>query len=138
VVAIKTALGGFDTHANQIQPHERLLSFLAASLATLRKNLIAADLWNDVVVMTYSEFGRRAKQNASGGTDHGTAAPLFVMGGGVKGGLYGAYPSLGDLQDGDLRHTVDFRSVFATAAEGCWGLQRDFGLRQPHKLGFIA
>ena len=87
VVAIKTALGGFDTHANQVQPHERLLSFLAASLATLRKNLIAADLWNDVVVMTYSEFGRRAKQNASGGTDHGTAAPLFVMGGGVKGGL---------------------------------------------------
>jgi uncharacterized protein (DUF1501 family) len=138
VVAIKTALGGFDTHANQVQPHERLLSFLASSLATLRKNLIAADLWNDVVVMTYSEFGRRAKQNASGGTDHGTAAPLFVMGGDVKGGLYGAYPSLGDLQDGDLRHTVDFRSVFATAAQGCWGLQRDFGLRQPHRLGFLT
>ena len=138
VVVVKAALAGFDTHANQVQPHERLLAFVATSLATLRKNLIAADLWNDVVVMTYSEFGRRAKQNASGGTDHGTAAPLFVMGGGVKGGLYGAYPSLGDLQDGDLRHTVDFRSVFATAAEGCWGLQRDFGLRQPHTLGFIA
>jgi uncharacterized protein (DUF1501 family) len=138
VVAIKTALGGFDTHANQVQPHERLLAFLATSLATLRQNLIAANLWNDVVVMTYSEFGRRAKQNASGGTDHGTAAPLFVMGGGVKGGLYGAYPSLGDLQDGDLRHTVDFRSVFATVAQGCWGLQRDFGLRQPQRLGFLA
>ena len=66
--------------------------------------------------MTYSEFGRRAKQNASGGTDHGTAAPHFVMGGEVKGGLYGAYPSLADLQDGDLRHTVDFRNVFATVA----------------------
>ena len=138
VVAVKTALGGFDTHANQVQPHERLLGFLATSLATLRRNLIAANLWNDVVVMTYSEFGRRAKQNASGGTDHGTAAPLFVMGGGVKGGLYGAYPSLGDLQDGDLKHTVDFRSVFATVAQGCWGLQRDFGLRQPQRLGFIA
>jgi uncharacterized protein (DUF1501 family) len=138
VVAVKTALGGFDTHANQVQPHERLLAFLAASLATLRRNLIAANLWNDVVVMTYSEFGRRAKQNASGGTDHGTAAPLFVMGGGVKGGLYGAYPSLGDLQDGDLKHTVDFRSVFATVAQGCWGLQRDFGLRQPQRLGFLA
>jgi uncharacterized protein (DUF1501 family) len=138
VVAIKTALGGFDTHANQVQPHERLLAFLAASLATLRRNLIAANRWNDVVVMTYSEFGRRAKQNASGGTDHGTAAPLFVMGGGVKGGLYGTYPSLADLQDGDLRHTVDFRSVFATVAQGCWGQQRDFGLRQPQKLGFLA
>ena len=138
VVAVKTALGGFDTHANQVQPHERLLGFLATSLATLRRNLIAANLWNDVVVMTYSEFGRRAKQNASAGTDHGTAAPLFVMGGGVKGGLYGAYPSLGDLQDGDLKHTVDFRSVFATVAQGCWGLQRDFGLRQPQRLGFLA
>jgi len=137
VVAIKMALGGFDTHANQVQPHERLLGFLAAGLATLRRNLIAADLWNDVLVMTYSEFGRRARQNASGGTDHGTAAPLFAMGGGVKGGLHGAYPSLSDLSDGDLKHTVDFRSVFATVAYGCWGLQRDFGLRQPQKLEFL-
>lgn len=138
VVAIKTALGGFDTHANQTQTHERLLAFLAESLATLRRNLIAANAWNDVVVMTYSEFGRRAKQNASAGTDHGTAAPLFAMGGGVKGGLYGAYPSLSELQDGDLRHTVDFRDVFATVAGGCWGLQRSFGLRQPQRLGFLA
>jgi uncharacterized protein (DUF1501 family) len=138
VVAIKTALGGFDTHANQVQAHERLLAFLASALATLRKNLIAANLWNEVVVMTYSEFGRRAHQNASAGTDHGTAAPLFVMGGGVKGGLHSAHPSLTDLQDGDLKHTVDFRSVFATAAQGCWGLQRDFGLRQPQRLGFLA
>ena len=138
VVAIKVALGGFDTHANQVQTQERLLAFLASSLATLRHNLIAANRWNDVVVMTYSEFGRRAKQNASGGTDHGTAAPHFVMGGGVKGGLHGVYPSLHDLQDGDLRHTVDFRSVFATVAQGCWGLQRDYGLRQPQKLGFLA
>lgn len=138
VVAIKAALGGFDTHANQVQPHERLLGFLAGNLAILRKNLIAANLWNDVVVMTYSEFGRRVRQNASAGTDHGTAAPLFVMGGGVKGGLHGAYPSLSDLTDGDLKHTVDFRSVFATVAQGCWGQQRDFGLRQPQKLGFLS
>jgi uncharacterized protein (DUF1501 family) len=138
VVAIKAALGGFDTHANQVQPHERLLDVLATNLATLRRNLIASDRWNQVVVMTYSEFGRRARQNASGGTDHGTAAPLFVMGGGVKGGLHGAQPSLGDLTDGDLKHTVDFRSVFATVAQGCWGLQRDFGLRQPQRLGFLS
>ena len=138
VVAIKVALGGFDTHANQAPTHERLLAFLAANLAILRRNLMAADLWKDVVVMTYSEFGRRAKQNASGGTDHGTAAPQFVMGGAVKGGLHGVYPSLSDLQDGDLRHTVDFRSVFATLAQGCWGQPCDFGLRQPQRLGFLA
>lgn len=138
VVAIKLALGGFDTHANQVQTQERLLAFLAASLATLRRNLIAANLWKEVVVMTYSEFGRRAKQNASGGTDHGTAAPHFVMGGGVKGGLHGAYPPLSDLQDGDLRYAVDFRSVFAAVAQSCWGMQCDFGLRQPQKLDFLA
>lgn len=137
VVAIKAALGGFDTHANQVQPHERLLGFLATNLAILRRNLIAADRWNDVVVMTYSEFGRRVRQNASGGTDHGTAAPLFVMGGGVKGGLHGAYPSLSDLTDGDLKHTVDFRSVFATVAQGCWGQQRDFGLKLPQRLSLL-
>jgi uncharacterized protein (DUF1501 family) len=138
VVAVKTALGGFDTHANQVQAHERLLGFLGSALATLRKNLIAANVWSDVVVMTYSEFGRRAKQNASAGTDHGAAAPHFVMGGAVKGGFYGAYPSLSDLQDGDLKHTVDFRSVFATIARGCWGLQHDFGQRLPQRLDFLA
>ena len=138
VLAIKIAMGGFDTHANQAPTHERLLGVLANGLATLRRNLIAAGLWNEVVVMTYSEFGRRARQNASAGTDHGTAAPQFVFGGAVKGGLYGTYPSLADLQDGDLKHTVDFRSVLATMAQGCWGLQRDFGLRQPQRLDFIA
>ena len=138
VVAIKTALGGFDTHANQVPTQDRLLAVLATGLATLRRNLIAAGQWNDIVVVTYSEFGRRAQQNASGGTDHGTAAPMFVMGGGVRGGLHGAYPSLSNLEDGDLRYAVDFRSVFATVAQGCWGLQRDFGLRQPQKLDLLT
>jgi uncharacterized protein (DUF1501 family) len=138
VVAIKVALGGFDTHANQAPTHERLLAALASNLAILRRNLIDANLWKHVVVVTYSEFGRRARQNASGGTDHGTSAPQFVMGGSVKGGLHGAYPSLSDLQDGDLRHTVDFRSVFATLARDCWGQSYDFGLRQPQRLDFLA
>jgi len=138
VVAIKVALGGFDTHANQAPTHERLLAFLASNLAVLRRNLIGSDLWKNVVVMTYSEFGRRARQNASGGTDHGTSAPQFIMGGGVKGGLHGVYPSLSDLEDGDLRHAVDFRNVFATLAQGCWGQQCNFGLRQPQRLGFLT
>ncbi|MBS0224654.1 MAG: DUF1501 domain-containing protein [Proteobacteria bacterium] len=138
VMAIKVALTGFDTHANQAPTQERLLGFLAAGLATFRKNLVAANLWNDVVVLTYSEFGRRVRQNASGGTDHGTAAPHFVMGGKVKGGLHGAYPSLADLQDGDLKHTVDFRNVYSTLARGCWGLQRDFGQHPVRPIDLFA
>jgi uncharacterized protein (DUF1501 family) len=138
VVAIKVALNGFDTHANQVPTQERLLGVLASDLAILRKNLIAADLWKNVTVLTYSEFGRRARQNASAGTDHGTSAPHLVMGGAVKGGLHGAYPSLGDLQDGDLRHSVDFRTVFSTMAQGCWGVRNDFGVRQPQRLSLFV
>ena len=137
VVAIKVALAGFDTHANQVPQHERLLGALATGLSTLRRNLVAAGLWDEVLVMTYSEFGRRVRENASGGTDHGTAAPLFVMGGGVRGGLHGAQPSLADLDDGDLRHAVDFREVFATVARGCWDIPADYGLRQPRRVGFL-
>jgi uncharacterized protein (DUF1501 family) len=138
VVAIKVSLNGFDTHANQVPTQERLLGILAADLALLRKNLIAANLWDNVTVLTYSEFGRRARQNASNGTDHGTAAPHFVMGGKVKGGLHGAYPSLGDLQDGDMRYSVDFRTVFSTLAQACWGVRNDFGVRQPQKLDLMS
>ena len=138
VIAIKVALNGFDTHANQVPTQERLLGILANDLAVLRKNLIAADLWKNVTVLTYSEFGRRARQNASGGTDHGTAAPHLVMGGGVKGGLHGVYPSLADLQDGDMRYSVDFRTVFSTMAQGCWGVRNDFGVRQPQRLDLFA
>ncbi|HTR84012.1 MAG TPA: DUF1501 domain-containing protein [Reyranella sp.] len=138
VVAIKVALLGFDTHAGQVATQERLLGVLASGLATFRRNLIAASLWNDVVMMTYSEFGRRVKQNASGGTDHGTAAPHFVLGGKVRGGLHGVYPSLADLQDGDLKHTMDFRNVYSTVAQGCWGLRHDFGQRDRQSLSFLA
>ena len=67
-----------------------------------------------VTVMCFSEFGRRVAQNHSGGTDHGAAGPMFVSGGAVEGGVHGAYPSLIDLDDGDLKHTIDFRRVYAT------------------------
>jgi uncharacterized protein (DUF1501 family) len=137
LVAIKVAMTGFDTHTAQAGLHERLLNQLAIGLATFRSNLIAANVWGGVAVMTYSEFGRRAQENANGGTDHGTAAPLFVLGGGIKGGLHGAQPSLSDLQDGDLKHAVDFRSVYGAVAQGCWGLARDYGLRQGRPLGLF-
>ncbi|TWT05626.1 DUF1501 domain-containing protein [Reyranella sp. CPCC 100927] len=138
VVAIKVALGGFDTHARQLETHERLLTQLGEGLAMFRRNLIAAGLWKDVLVMTYSEFGRRVKPNASAGTDHGTAAPHFMMGGLVKGGLHGAYPSLADLQDGDLKHSVDFRDLYATVARRWWGLNDTFGRRNPTMVDIIA
>ncbi len=116
VAVVKVSLGSFDTHANQRGTHDRLLGQLASGLADLRKVLVKAGMWDRVLISTYSEFGRRVAQNASGGTDHGTAAPHFLMGGRVRGGLYGAQPSLTDLNGGDLKHHVDFRRVYASCA----------------------
>jgi uncharacterized protein (DUF1501 family) len=107
-------MGGFDTHANQHDEHEGLLAQTAAALLAFQQDLAAMNRQDDVVVVTFSEFGRRPLQNGSDGTDHGTAEPLFIMGGKVRGGLYSSYPSLSDLDDnGDLKFTVDFRSVYA-------------------------
>jgi uncharacterized protein (DUF1501 family) len=107
-------ISGFDTHANQLGQHERLLTNVANSIATFTKDLRAKGLGEKVAVMCFSEFGRRVEQNSSGGTDHGAAGPMFVVGGRVKGGVYGAHPSLSDLDDGDLKYTTDFRRVYAT------------------------
>jgi len=131
--------GGFDTHQSQSGSHDRLLSQLDASLKSFFTDLREQGNSERVTLMTFSEFGRRVGENASSGTDHGKASCLFVAGNPVKGGLYGKYPSLTDLDQGDLKHTVDFRSVYATVVED-W-LQ---GKAQPvvsgefEKLGFIA
>jgi uncharacterized protein (DUF1501 family) len=124
VPVVKLALGGFDTHANQPAVHANLLRQLGEGLAAFRKTLADAGRWNDVLVMTYSEFGRRAAQNGSNGTDHGTAAPHFVLGAKVKGGLHGPAPNLADLANGDLKHAIDYRSLYATAAQTWWGFTR--------------
>jgi uncharacterized protein (DUF1501 family) len=127
------SLGGFDTHANQRNTQQRLLDTLANGLAAFQKDLEAMNKADDVLTMTFSEFGRRARENGSQGTDHGTAEPLFVLGAGVRGGLYGAQPSLSDLDGGDLRFQIDFRSVYATVLERWLGasaqpvLGREFG-----------
>lgn len=116
--------GGFDTHNGQGGEggaHQRLLRQMDEALAAFVADLKARGLFGQVAVMTFSEFGRRLRENGSGGTDHGTAAPLFMLGGGIKGGLHGRAPSLADLDDGDLRHTTDFRSVYATVLEGWLG-----------------
>jgi uncharacterized protein (DUF1501 family) len=106
--------GGYDTHNQQENSHNRLLENLANALAAFCQDLQSKGVFDRVLVMTFSEFGRRVAENASRGTDHGTAAPMFICGGGVKPGLFGRQPSLDHLDEGDLIHTTDFRSVYGT------------------------
>jgi uncharacterized protein (DUF1501 family) len=130
--------GGFDTHSNQLPSHDRLMNDLSTSTASFVADLKAQRNFDRVLLLTFSEFGRRVSENASGGTDHGAAAPLFVLGGGVKPGLYGTYPSLTDLHDGDLKFSTDFRSVYATALEKWLGAPSELVLgRKFPILSFI-
>ncbi len=110
-------LGGFDTHANQLQHHPQLMSTLSEGVSAFVTDLEAHGTDGDTLILTWSEFGRRVAENSSGGTDHGTAAPLFVLGGSVKGGVYGEPPSLTNLDNGNLKFAVDFRSVYASVLE---------------------
>jgi len=110
-------LGSFDTHTTQKGTQDRLLADFAAGISAFYADLAAHGNDNRVLTMTFSEFGRRVAENGSRGTDHGTAAPVFVIGGGVKGGLYGEHPSLDALDNGNLRFTTDFRSIYATVLE---------------------
>ncbi len=109
-----TSLGSFDTHANQRGVHAALLGALSEGLAAFYQDLTAHGRGDDLLVMTFSEFGRRVDENSSDGTDHGAAAPLFVLGNSVAGGIYGDHPSLSNLGDGDLIHEIDFRAVYTT------------------------
>ena len=132
------AQGGFDTHANQIPAHDRLMMDLNAALSSFVADLRAQGNFNRVMTISFSEFGRRVSENASGGTDHGAAAPLLVLGGGVKPGLHGTYPSLTDLCDGDLKFSTDFRSVYATVLEKWLGAPSEIVLgRKYPTLPFI-
>ena len=109
--------GSFDTHINQKAVQDRLLGELASAISAFYDDLSAHGNDKRVLTMTFSEFGRRVGENASRGTDHGEASPLFLIGGGVKGGMYGQYPDLGRLNMGNLAFTTDFRSVYATVLE---------------------
>lgn len=116
-----TVLGGFDTHTEQRGGHGNLLNNLSSSLTAFYRDLEGHKRHEDVVVVTFSEFGRRTYENGSAGTDHGAASVMFITGGLVRGGFYGNYPSLTDLDDGDLKHNVDFRSVYATLIQNWMG-----------------
>ena len=111
--------GGYDTHTNQAGTQQRLLGDLAASVKAFTDDLRVQGNMSRVLVMTFSEFGRRVSENANGGTDHGAAAPMFIVGDKVKAGLLGRYPSLApqDLFEGDIKFNVDFRSVYAAVLE---------------------
>lgn len=105
-------IGGWDTHTNQRGRHDRLLDQVGPGLTALHQDLRSRGLDRQVVVMVQSEFGRRPAQNGSGGTDHGTAGPVILMGGAVRGGIYGGDPALDSLVEGNLPLQVDFRSVY--------------------------
>jgi uncharacterized protein (DUF1501 family) len=111
--------GGYDTHFQQRNSHDARLKELGDSLKAFTDDLTAMGQFDRVMIMTFSEFGRRVTENGSRGTDHGAAAPMFLAGGKIKPGLYGAEPSLapGDLQDGDIKYNTDFRSVYASFLE---------------------
>jgi uncharacterized protein (DUF1501 family) len=123
------SLGGFDTHAGQRNAHARLLKELGEGLAAFQRDLEAHGRADRVLTMTFSEFGRRVAENASGGTDHGAAEPMFVLGP-VRGGIVGDHPSLTDLDHGDLKHAIDFRSVYSTVLEGWLGASTEKVLGQ--------
>jgi uncharacterized protein (DUF1501 family) len=122
IAAVKIALGGFDTHSGQPGRHAQLLKALAEGLVALQAALVELGRWDSTLVMTYSEFGRRPRENLSSGTDHGTASAHFLLGGRVKGGLYGMPPALSRLDgNGNLPFAVDFRDLYATVLERWWG-----------------
>ena len=111
--------GGYDTHTNQLNSQQRLLGDLADATKAFVDDMRAQGNLPRVLVMTFSEFGRRVTENANGGTDHGAAAPMFIVGNKVKAGLLGKYPSLAsaDLYQGDIKYNVDFRNVYASVLE---------------------
>lgn len=110
-------IGGFDTHANQANTHAGLLNQVSSSLNAFYRDMKAQGNSGRVMTMVFSEFGRRVRMNASGGTDHGTAAPMYFVGDMVRPGLLGQHPSLTDLDQGDLKFNVDFRSIYAGVLE---------------------
>ena len=108
-----TSLGGFDTHDNQLAIHERKLTELNDAIFSFYQDLKQAKMLQNVTVVVFSEFGRRVKDNGNG-TDHGTAAPMFIIGGSNKGTILGKNPDLSNLDNGDLKYEIDFRSVYAS------------------------
>ena len=126
VPVIKLMIDGFDTHAEQEPQHSQLLSEVSSNIATFAKVMKSNNLWNNVAVMSYSEFGRRVAENNSSGTDHGTAAPQFIFGGKIRGGLYGSQPQLNNLENENLKHQIHFREIYASVSRDWWRAEAKF------------
>ena len=131
----KVAINGFDTHSNQENEHKDKLIGLNSALAKFTQELKSKGLWDDSLIMTYSEFGRRIKENGSKGTDHGEASCMFCMGGKVKGGIYGESPDLSNHHDDNLISKIDFREVYAELEKN-W-LKPDNKIIQAQPLSFL-
>jgi uncharacterized protein (DUF1501 family) len=116
------SIDGFDTHANQALAHANLLQELSGAMTAFYKDMAARGHKDRILMMTFSEFGRRARENGSKGTDHGSAAPMLLVGGKVKAGVVGAHPSLTKLEMGNLKHHTDFRQVYAAVLDGWLGV----------------
>jgi uncharacterized protein (DUF1501 family) len=133
------SLGSFDTHINQQMQQQNLFTQMNDAVKTFVKDLKANGRFNDVMLMTFSEFGRRVSQNASGGTDHGTANNMFLVGGGLKQkGIINAMPDLADLDEDDLKYKVDFKNVYATILKNWLGADEVAILKQKYEyLKFV-
>lgn len=133
------SLGGFDTHSSQVGQQNRLLQNYSEAVAAFIKELKANNRLDDTLVMTFSEFGRRVGQNASNGTDHGTANNVFVFGGKLKqSGVLNAAPDLRDLDSGDLKYQIDFREIYATLLDKWLNIENRQVLNRNYQgLGFI-
>lgn len=126
VAVVRLTQGGYDTHGGQAATQARLLGELAGGVAALKSALDELGKWPDTLVLSYAEFGRRPRENLSGGTDHGTASVHFALGGKVAGGIYGEQPSLDRLSgDGNTGFAIDFRRVYATALERWWNVRSE-------------
>ena len=133
------SLGSFDTHINQQNQQQNLFTQMNDAIKSFVKDLKANNRFNDVMLMSFSEFGRRVAQNASGGTDHGTANNMFFISGGLKQkGLINAMPDLTDLDQGDLKYNVDFKNVYATVLKNWLGADEAAILKNKYNpLNFI-
>ena len=127
------SIDGFDTHANQAAAHPGLLAEVSGAITAFWKDMAAQGHKDRLAVMTFSEFGRRAKENGSRGTDHGSGAPMFLVGGKIKPGVVGAHPSLAKLEDGNLAHHTDFRQVYADVLDQWLGVSSKEVLGERYK-----
>ena len=135
VPVFSAKLSGFDTHSNQFYRHRRLMRQLNESIISTRNELLDSGHWNSTIILTTSEFGRRLMENKSRGTDHGTAAPHFIIGGSVNGGLYSDVPDLGNLgRNEDIKSTMDYRSVYNAIIEDYFGVRSKFSTYRDSRL----